>query len=298
MKKRIIYLFLLLNVVSTNYSIGQIGNITRPGVYVPSEPNLTPPSTVFTDTLKAVLIMGQSNISGRANISTLPADIENPFNLARYYENGITSPFDIVGGEPMTEIPNNQAFAHDAVWLQRLSETVGDTIYFAKKCHGGSSFFQTDNVKGDWNVSSVAPEDHFREFRRRILSLKNYAKSKNKYFKPLAMVVDIFETDSDLSDTATLTQDFKNFISEIRSLVNDPNLPIIHRELSSNQLGVAQFAIDLQNFLSVNSEAQGGLDNYILIDSAGTVFFDGTHLDSASNELMSDRILPILLSLY
>ena len=262
----------------------------RKNIYTPSSNG----DIVLTGVRKVIAIMGQSNIDGRADIVGLPSDIENPTPLVKYYQNSSWNDWDCTK-PPARWASLDNSFAHDTIWLQRLAEDLNENIYIVKKSRGGTTFKQTTNVKGDWNISSTEPENHYLEFIRRLTNTKNYVEQVEfKNFELSGLVVDIFESDNDISDVPTLTTDFKNFITKIREFANNQNLPILHRRLNIIQNGVDQWVIDLQDFFANNTEAQGGIDNYYLVDGEGTTFFDGVHLDAVSNELLSDRFIPLV----
>ena len=258
-------------------------------------------SGVASETVKVLIIMGQSNIDGRNLLVDLPADITNPSSLVKLYNSGwqdwnSTKP-------PGTGRGDSSAYSSDIIATQRLATSLGETIYVVKVSQGGTHFYKDTNdinqIDADWNIASTGFYDLYPKLINSINNAENYIKASGKKMEVVGLWCDIFESDSIVSTKAQLNIDFKDFINAIRTRVGKPNLPIIHRAVSINQLGyVVQDIIDLQTEFATQGHPNY-IENYNLIPSTDiTMQVDNVHLDSASTEIIADRVLPILTNIY
>lgn len=238
--------------------------------------------------IKVIAIFGQSNIDGRNAIADLPVDVTNPNPNVKFYIAGEWRDYDCTVAYP--RFTTGQSYAADTIALSRLANNRGENIYFVKNSRGGTAFFQSNDTRGDWNIDSIAPEDHYWKFTRRLRSTKKFIEYNGDTMDLVALWSDIGESDSALSDKATFKTDYTNFVNEIKTIAGKPNLPIIDRQMGLAQ-GVNQWMIDAKDELS------NEIPNYNLIPYTFTLF-DGVHLDPASTNDYANSVLSILENLY
>lgn len=260
--------------------------------YVASSPSAIPPTPIVGD-LKFGLVAAQSNLDGRNDIVDLPIDIVNPSLTVKFYNSGLLDFFDCTVAPP--RFASTPSYSADTIMFNRLADNLGEDVYLVKKSRGGTCFFTPNPSpeKGDWNIASTGVNDHYLPFVQRILNTKNYCeKVLFTNFNPLFLWIDIVETDAIASTKALYKTNQTDFINAIRTLVGNPTLPIVAREMGSNQTGFVQDIQDAQNELATE------ITNYTLIPSTGFTMFDGVHLDASSTEDYATQVLAVVTPLY
>tara|TARA_R110002020_G_scaffold334555_4_gene549831 strand:+ start:6637 stop:7416 length:780 start_codon:yes stop_codon:yes gene_type:complete len=236
------------------------------------------------------VIMGQSNIDGRTDVSSLPVDIVNPATNVKIFDGGWQNFNSTL--PPARDAPATK-YAHDLLMLTRLAENIGQDVYCVKESRGGTSLQQSDNVKGDFNINSTGSNDLYLPLVRLINSSKNYVENvEGRRFVIPFLLMDIGETDSTIGDKTTFKLSATQFINAIKVIAENVDLPVIWRELGLYQTGVNQDFIDAQN------ELQEEITSLTLIPNTGLTLFDAYHLDDASVNSVSNQVLAIVEPLY
>jgi hypothetical protein len=240
-----------------------------------------------------IWVMGQSNIDGRNNINdSLPSGFTDPTSKVKTY-NGGADWIDWDAGAPPYQFTTGGQFAADFLALQMLSDSLSETIYVIKKSRGGTSFLQSGDARGDWNVNSTDVEDHYLPFISRLDAQANFTDNlENRDTNIVWGWMDIGETNAVNSTKKEFIDDASDFIDSMLVYSQKPNLTIFWRELGLNQSGVTQPYIDAQN------EMQTIYPNIILVDNDNFVMFDGIHLDVASSTLYAETVVNYILPEY
>ena len=247
--------------------------------------------------IEPVLIMGQSNIDHRNAQADLPIDVPIVSDRVRIFDGNGWRFFNCSGAMECS-LQVITGFACDAVYLNRLASYLGRDVYTTKLSVGGTGFvpvFPSESAQyGDWNINSTEYYDLWHRFIKRIKDAKHYTEQiLGLEYRPKFLLCNIFETDSRNNTKEGLRTDFRAFVDAVRLLVQNPNLPIVHYEISLDQNQINQWTIDLQNEFQNLDYANGGIDNYHLLPYGTKILQDASHWDSASSIYAGEQLLEL-----
>lgn len=240
--------------------------------------------------VKVAGVFGQSQVDGRIPIAQLPVDVTNPSSIVKFYAQGAWNNFDCTATYPsFADTPN---YGFDTVLLNRLATNLGQTVYFVKNSRGATAFDYNGNLStGEWRVGKIAPDDHYWKFIRRLKSTKAFIEYNGDTMEMPFLLPSIGYTDSQFSNLTDFKANFTAFVNEVKSIVGNPNLPIIWAQFKNTQGSLGAFIIQAQAELAVE------IPNMSLLTSPQT-YLDTIHYDAATASNIANEALPIITPLY
>lgn len=256
------------------------------------------PSGSGKEKVYVAFIFGQSNIDERIIDTGLPSDIINPSPRVKVFHNGEVKPWDYRYA-PTAGTDSNNKYSADTLVLNRLTVDIEKDIYVVKNSRGNTGLFPLppDDSQGDWNINSFDANDLFPVFKQRIIDMKNYIEiTLKKEMVSTFLWADIGEKDCGYDDNKLdVRQYYKDFFQEVRDLVENQNLPIIHREISRAFIGSTK-TDEWYNEMQYDFEA-GEVVNYHLIKGQYSTF-DGVHMDANGAEQYANNVLPVIKTFF
>lgn len=222
-------------------------------------------SEIIQNELHIYLLIGQSNMAGRAEISGSDSDtLENVFLYT-----------GIPGNE--WEKAANPLNKYSSIKKDLSMQKLGTGYHFAKKMVGfnkKSSIGLIVNAKGGSNISSWEPGSHFyNEAVNRTKDAMKYGTLKGILWH---------QGESDVSEVDTYTSKIVTLIEAFRTKFNLPDLPVVVGQLSEDKpqrIHFNQMIIQLPSYI----------ENVGVVTTENTTTSDSTHFNRESQHLMGER---------
>lgn len=250
------------------------------------------------------IVWGQSNTDGRVDIADGPAWIQDSLvdgvsvwdssDLTSYTLNNIGKTGN--GSSWVTNQTNNKfSFAHIA--LKNIAETMDDVVV-CQVASGGTALSPDAYARGSWCPDyELIPDGTPRlleDLVSRLNSLLTFCSNNNISVNFKAIVCHQGESDSQRSagDPAAYLGRWTNLISVLRSVAEDPNLPVIYGTAPSYSLWYDEtirqahldFAANDANAYCRDNEGITMLADNLHFDAAGSVAF-GDWVSTTFNNL-------------
>lgn len=224
--------------------------------------------------LDIYLLIGQSNMAGRAEVSGKDKDtIENVF----LYK-GIPGKEWEKAANPL----NKYSTIRKDVSMQKL----GPGYHFAKnivKVYNQNHIGLVVNAKGGTRISEWKPGSLFyNEAVKRTKEAMKYGSLKGILWH---------QGEGDVSGFDTYTPKIINLIEAFRTDFNLPNLPVVVGQLSEDRP-------QRINFNKMIAQLPLHINNVGVATSENTSTFDGTHFNAQSQRLMGERYAKEMQKLY
>lgn len=213
---------------------------------VPSTIHIKPEvtNTKMDKVVPCILVIGQSNASGRAPIETAPIWLKNNNYLIEKYSvwNKNTMSFQTfqLGVNVGSENNADTYFGFDVFFAQKYIENYQETLFCIKQTLGGVPISEKGSARpGRWNPNTeIIPKGERKmvdELSAKLVAATNYAKKQNSELRLIAILFHQGESDAD--DPYRLNDydvNFRNLIKYLHSLTNNDTIPIIGGELLYN----------------------------------------------------------------
>lgn len=211
------------------------------------------------------LLIGQSNMAGRADIEVQDTDTLNGVFLFTGLEDN--------EWEPAANPINKYSTIRKGLGLQKL----GPGYYFAKeisKMNQGKQIGLVVNAKGGTAISEWMPGTEF--YAEAIARAKQAMKSGT--IKGIAW----HQGESDVSRTDVYMGEVEELIQSLRKDLGDENIPFVAGQLSEDKIERKQFN---DMILGLPQKVK----NTGVVLTEGTTTIDETHFDSESQRLLGKR---------
>lgn len=225
--------------------------------------------------LDLYLVIGQSNMAGRASIET---EDELAIEGAYVYSGDIDNPWSVA-----TNPLNRHSTIRKVMSMQRLSPAYS----FAKKIRKARPSAEIGlvmNARGGTKIVQWLPGTHY--FQEAVKK----AKAAMKYGTFKGIIWHQGESDSDALRTSMYLNRLEIMVNGFREALDDLNLPFVAGELAENKDGKVKFNKMLQVLPSFINQSG-------LASAKGTQLFDEHHFDSKSQRLLGERYADEMLKL-
>lgn len=247
-----------------------------------------------------IFINGQSNSDGRAENSTIPANIvdvdgklegfmmwNHTTNEFQTYQLGVCTGADNIDGSVFS-IYNG--FGYDVLFAKKwLTDNPGKKLYAVKTTVGGTGIYNT----GRWNPLTG---DLVETFQNRLDNALLWASSKGLKFTPMALLYHQGEWDADNGQPGVdaYKQNVSNLFAHFRGYIGASNLPIINGTLSTVYNSSGRYAQINTIFSELNvldpyfkTVDMSGNQTFVPFetDAFGTIHYDANALNYMAQEM-------------
>lgn len=211
------------------------------------------------------LLIGQSNMAGRADIETQDLD-------------SLKGAFLFIGSDDKTWEPAaNPMNKYSTIRKGLDSQKLSMSYYFAKNMTEQNKEKQIGlivNAKGGSSISEWMPGTIF--YKDAVERAKQTMKSNT--LKGIVW----HQGESDVSRTDVYMDKLTIIIENLRKDLGDPNLPFVAGQLSEDKIERKQFNVMILELPQI-------IKNTGVVKTENTTTFDGTHFDSESQRKLGKR---------
>lgn len=219
------------------------------------------------------LVIGQSNMAGRAEIETQDKDTLKGVFLFTGLEDNLWEP----AANPMNK--------YSTIRKQLDMQKLGPGYYFAKSMAAQYPKRQIGlvvNAKGGTAIAEWLPGT---EFYNDAIERTTKAMESGRL-----MGVIWHQGESDVSRTDVYMEKLSILIDNLRDDLGNENLPFVAGQLSEDKVERKQFNV-------VILELPQTIKNTGVVTTENTTTFDGTHFDSESQRKLGNRYAEVMLKL-
>lgn len=233
------------------------------------------------DTIPYIVLCGQSNMAGRAEVDSLPAaysSYADTINNAFISNNGLTLKV-LWGNDPA----NSGEFGPELLLGDTIAQYRSGKSYQLKYAAGGT-YLADDAGSQDWNPQTG---ERFDQLITYIQNMNGNNTADGEFFKLVAVVWHQGENDAINETYANAYQtNLENFIDSLRTRLSDPDLPVIvgqtqggtfQSTIETAKRNITVTELDTSNNFSTTS---GTRTNTYFYETSDYQNFDGTHYDA------------------